>query len=1670
MAASESPLVPGSPHAGGALVAIDPDGQQSKLTLRKYHVDVHIEDGFARTTIDQKYFNHADQRLEGTFYFPLPADASLSRLAMYVNGTLMEGGMAERDYARNVYERILYQQKDPALLEWVDGSTFKMRVFPLEPREEKRIILSYTQKLPALYGQTEYRFPAGHSLERVKAWSFHALVKHGADRPWTSPSHTLKGTPQGSDLVLDTAARDARLDRDVVLRLTEPQTVVRFCSAELDGQQYLMVRFRPSLPIEKQKGNSENPRHWVVLFESSGDRDPLLGRTQIDVIRHLLRQAGTADTFSVLTAGTRVRAFAAEPLPVTPKNVQDAALWLEKSHLVGALDLGRALTEAEAVLKKSPNAYLVHVGSGIAAMGERRAGELVKHLPEGARYVGVGVGRRWDRAFMKMAAERTGGYFTQINPDEPVAWRAFDLFATLNTTRLQIIRVDCDTGVLFLTFTCQLAQGEELAAVARVGADDKGLPTVIKVLGKVDGKPFEQTLPVKDVAKGAGYLPRMWARLEIDRLLAADPEKHKEAIVALSKQMYVMTPFTSLLVLENEEMHVQFKVDRGRKDHWAMYPCPKKVPVLREGEAPRRADGRKPTKQVIETIVVREALHILKSLGNRISALRAFRGPTQTDVVGSVVINTASRLEDPNGYGHRGILGGKFEDGALTLNKPLPPRLHLILRQKEQFDLDMLNDTDQVGPSEGADQQPAPPKDFESSLTRRTDDQPRLAMMLPRGKVAVGIKVDATATSSGMIPPGSRVDVIAVLRRGEDDSQAMTILENVPVLAVTAAMTRSDGTSVEDSSGVTLGLNPEEAEVVALAQEMGSLRLVLRPDGDSNPNNRRGDEASRIRQRLLAQKGDSLLYQKPTAGGDDRVFYDLAGYARGMNTTAADIDTVLEAEGIPNHHLMQGAINEAARRLIHTTRAAGWQALTQPAEDGRRAYTIFFDGRGRYTYERVLPPGLRERVICDGRTLLHLYPDLGIGARRTVSRFHRADFARLVPWVMRPAEDLAIGADVRLIDEQTVAVVPHGVDSRKDKNRKPLPYLQLRLVFAEGRLAERQIVRMPAGQVVSRHVLAADGTIKFLDSKGKEVDVLKARLAPAREPSLKADTENLVILRLPYRTREHVLQTRKLKDKPYESMRFADARALFAADVAAGNGESALAVFKQAFYARDQRQLGFYVLLAACGQNLDADHVDVMAEHPDEPLAQYLALHTSPLLRKHASQWAVASRQWPAGLLRHLALTHALAQRWQSDKVTKGTVARVQAERDRALDYVRQNRGTLFGWAMLGLVQDQAKDDKAFHRELAGGWLLFEDVPGLAYPARYEYARSLLKCGQAEEARKVLTALYEKTLKAGRLPPIDADFRRALLTGGKGGDAWSGLLRRTADQYIQKKDRPAVLALAWQCWQLEDRPLANHLLTLALDGIPAEKDRLALTLAGVGFLSQTGQLAEADQLLQKLLKDSKLAERPSLWRIKAKLAEQRDQAPAALEALEQALETEYQNLPEVIDLRAVRADYEKLLEHYQKLTEAMVTLKVRPPADFLPRVVRAADRWRAMDRDGTAACRAAGRILQTLGDRDLGWDYLTTPIGLRPNEADPWLDLARTLSRQGDLELADRAYTAAFEAEPTNAQILWDRAQNLRQAGKTVAAKRLLRQLVDRKWQPRFEWLRTQARWEVRGR
>jgi pilus assembly protein CpaB len=132
-----------------------------------------------------------------------------------------------------------------------------------------------------------------------------------------------------------------------------------------------------------------------------------------------------------------------------------------------------------------------------------------------------------------------------------------------------------------------------------------------------------------------------------------------------------------------------------------------------------------------------------------------------------------------------------------------------------------------------------------------------LSARLPKGMRAVGLKVNIEQIAGGFASlPMSRVDIISVLRRGDDDSVSQTILENVLVLAADDNTQRAEGKNAMPANTVTVALTPEDAELVALAQEMGSLKLVLRADGDSDVVRTRGVEGSSIRKkRLLAKRG-----------------------------------------------------------------------------------------------------------------------------------------------------------------------------------------------------------------------------------------------------------------------------------------------------------------------------------------------------------------------------------------------------------------------------------------------------------------------------------------------------------------------------------------------------------------------------------------------------------------------------------------------------------------------------------------------------------------------------------------------------------------------------------------------------------------------------------------------
>jgi hypothetical protein len=822
-------------------------------------------------------------------------------------------------------------------------------------------------------------------------------------------------------------------------------------------------------------------------------------------------------------------------------------------------------------------------------------------------------------------------------------------------------------------------------------------------------------------------------------------------------------------------------------------------------------------------------------------------------------------------------------------------------------------------------------------------------------------------------------------------------------------------------------------------------------------------------------------YNRPTFNGQPRSLTDLVSYAPGMSSLPADVRAVLEAEAAPRFGNKRGTIDPAARAMIDAARRGDW--YTTGVGTGTDKVSFVHDYQGRYAYERRLASGLIERVLCDGSRVWHLYPELGVGAVRVVSRHHREFLLDVVPDFVPPADDLAVGSDVKKLDDNTIALVPILPAS----DDPPLAWVEIQLVFTGGRLAERRwVVNGTAAMkkedlgLIAREVYGP-AEVRLLGDDGKELSKAPRTIQNADAPGLAPDLSKLVVLPLPLRSREHTYHDLRMdagqdlyqnQNACFEYMPPEAQLKLLACEFASNNGQNVGRVFDACFRRKGDQRPGFFTLLSSTNSSPFSWGLGVAFErNRTHPLLGYLyRAHDGGYLNWQARYGLASARMDATDFLGRLDAFRAITARWAGGPIGESGFEQRDAERERALEFVRANADNALGWAALGLVQDRCPNP-AVWKQLAGVWGLVAQKSALKYQARYEEARCLGNAGdQNALAQKKYQDLFRDALKEGVLPPLDASFRAVLEAGDQG--TWAALMRETAKLCAEKKARPVIVTLAWQCYQLGDVAMADVLLDAALDRVPDEEKTLTL-LAAVHFLNATGRHDRADALVRELLAEEKLAKAPGLWRLASQVADNRQDKVRAIECLETALNLEFDRLPEVFDVQPIRNDYGRLIGHYEWLADAAKSLQITPPKDLLERVVRAADRWRHLDAEaGDLPNRVAALLRKVGGDdaRALAWDYATTPLAVKPNESGPWVSLAAAARQEGDWKLADRCHAMAFAAEPTNAQLLWDRAAYLQQQGQVAESRKLYRQLADAEWQPRFSGLKAQARAAVQGR
>jgi len=115
-----------------------------------------------------------------------------------------------------------------------------------------------------------------------------------------------------------------------------------------------------------------------------------------------------------------------------------------------------------------------------------------------------------------------------------------------------------------------------------------------------------------------------------------------------------------------------------------------------------------------------------------------------------------------------------------------------------------------------------------------------MAAILPHGMRAISLDIAPDTGAGGFILPNDHVDVLLTRHdkatekaSGLEKFISETILRNVRVLAVDQSVEEKDGKKVVIGKTATIELDPQQAEMLALSHQLGTLSLTLRSILDS---------------------------------------------------------------------------------------------------------------------------------------------------------------------------------------------------------------------------------------------------------------------------------------------------------------------------------------------------------------------------------------------------------------------------------------------------------------------------------------------------------------------------------------------------------------------------------------------------------------------------------------------------------------------------------------------------------------------------------------------------------------------------------------------------------------------------------------------------------------------
>ena len=555
-----------------------------KLELPLKHTDVEIEvSGFvASATVTQEYHNPFKKPIEAIYTFPLPHDAAVNKMQMFIGKRKIEAVIKTRDQARKIYKRAKLKGQRASLLEQERPNIFTQSVSNIMPGDNITIKINYVGKLSYKDGNYELVFPmvvgtryrshhinppvlepnqrSGHNIDLSVKLDAGVPIKNVY-----SSSHVIdiKSINRHQKLIkLDRA--DRLPNKDFILRYQvageTPEVAVMAHAKKQDGFFSLMIQ--PPARVTKIFA-----RELIFIVDTSGSMRgfPLAKSKQI--IRTLMKGMRTTDTFNVVRFAGDTGILWNKARNYTPENANEALAYVDNLQGKGGTAMRQGILNA--LSKKAADGYLRiaflltdgYVGNEFAIF------QAIEKQRNGARIFSVGIGSSVNRYLLERASELGRGETFYIRHDENSDKIIQQIFQRVDRPTISNIEIDwgsLDVTQLYPSKVPDLWAGQPILIHGRYTKG--GLATII-VRGKLINQPYQQKLRVRLPSKEDQNeaIATIWARQKVRNLMnkmvkrGQTPQLINE-IQKLGLKHRLMTQWTSFVAVEDQIVNKNGKI------------------------------------------------------------------------------------------------------------------------------------------------------------------------------------------------------------------------------------------------------------------------------------------------------------------------------------------------------------------------------------------------------------------------------------------------------------------------------------------------------------------------------------------------------------------------------------------------------------------------------------------------------------------------------------------------------------------------------------------------------------------------------------------------------------------------------------------------------------------------------------------------------------------------------------------------------------------------------------------------------------------------------------------------------------------------------------------------------------------------------------------------------